>query len=65
MVVVFDIPAFGGGHPVQLALATAQQDRGEWTYLDASSAEVPQCSEHGRHIDVVAMALFQSPLPRL
>lgn len=53
-----DIPAFDGEHPTKPALAPLQHDIGREKYLDASSAEVPQCSEHGRHIDVVAMALF-------
>jgi hypothetical protein len=46
-------------------LATTQLDSGGCTYLDASSAEVPQCSEHGRHIDVVAMALFNTTFFRV
>ena len=72
---LLDIPAFDGGHPVKSPLATLQRDIRELVYLDARSAEVPQCSEHGRHIDVVAMALFnhlfrvfdvvQSPVSRL
>lgn len=52
-----DIPAFGGGHPVQSWLASLATCPGGSAYFDTSSIQVPQRSDRRRHPGGGSMAL--------